>query len=215
MKKLLALMLVVVMVLSFCAIPVFGAPKGIDYNGTHYNLNLIGKDKVMPGDYDNNDRHTMFVPEYTTDFETPNGEPGVTIWMQQGEEFAVIDGNATDGTGRFQLGKGRYAVYVVSKAKPGYSTDIAGWVQYTDTTGTLYYYLKVGEISVNRKWQDAHDLFWVTTTEDTLGIISEETWVFDYLTAINNTDLYENAAYFWQYDNQGNKLVQVRFYPIN
>lgn len=214
MKKLIALMLTTVIVLTLSSVPVFGAPKGIDYNGEHFNLNLIGKAKVMPGDYDNPDRHTMFVPENTSDFTTPNGLPGATIWMQQGEEFAVIDGNATDGEGRFQLGKGRYAVYVVSRGKPGYTTDIAGWVQYTDPTGTIYYYLKVGEISVTRKWQDAHDLFWVTTEEDTLDLIAEETWVFDYLNAINATDLYENAAYFWQYDNNGNKLVQVRFYPI-
>ena len=214
MKKLIALMLTAVMVLTLCTMPVFGAPKGIDYNGTHFNLNLIGKSKVMPGDYSNPDRHTMFVPEYTEGFTTPNGLPGATIWMQQGTEFAVIDGNATDGEGRFQLGSGRYAVYVVAKAKPGFNTYIAGWVQYTDVTGTLYYYLKVGEINVTRKWQDAHDLFWVSTTEDALGLITEETWVFDYLNTINASDLYANAAYFWQFDNNGNKLVQVRFYPL-
>jgi len=138
MKKLIALMLTAVMVLTLCTMPVFGAPKGIDYNGTHFNLNLIGKSKVMPGDYSNPDRHTMFVPEYTEGFTTPNGLPGATIWMQQGTEFAVIDGNATDGEGRFQLGSGRYAVYVVAKAKPGFNTYIAGWVQYSDLSGTLY-----------------------------------------------------------------------------
>lgn len=215
MKKLFAVAMVAIMLLTLAATPAFGAPKGIDMNGPHYNLNLVGKGKVMPGDYDNWDRHTMFVPETTAGFETPNGLPGVTIWMQQGPEFAVIDGNATDGEGRFQLGPGRYAVYIASKAKPGGETYIAGWVQYTDPTGTTYYYLKVGEINVTRKWQDAHDLFWVTDAEDALGLITEETWVFDYLSLINATDAYENATYFWQFDNNGNKLIQVRFYPLN
>lgn len=126
MKKLLALLLVAAMLITLFSTTVFGAPKGIDYNGPHFNLNLIGKSKVMPGDYDNLDRHTMFVPESTDGFTTPNGLPGATIWMQQGPEFAVIDGNATDGEGRFQLGDGKYAVYVVAKAKPGFSTYIAG-----------------------------------------------------------------------------------------
>ena len=214
MKKLFALALVVVMILTLSVTPVFGVPKGIDMNGPHYNLNLVGKDKAMPGDYDNPDRHTMFVPETTDGFITPNELPGITIWMQRGPEFAVIDGNATDGEGRFQLGPGKYAVYICSKGKPGGDTYIAGWVQYTDPTGTLYYYLKVGEITVTRKWQDAHDLFWVTDAEDSLGLITQETWVFDYLSLINGTDSYENAAYFWQFDNNGNKLIQVRFYPL-
>jgi len=30
-------------------------PKGIDVNGEHFNLNLVGKAKAMPGDYDNPD----------------------------------------------------------------------------------------------------------------------------------------------------------------
>jgi len=37
---------------------------GIDFNGPHYNLNLIGKkvDWNAQGNFDNPDRHTMFVP---------------------------------------------------------------------------------------------------------------------------------------------------------
>jgi len=61
-KKIIAIALAMVMVLSLVigsgvalAKPNGnGGPKpGIDFNGPHYNLNLIGKDKVMPGDYDN------------------------------------------------------------------------------------------------------------------------------------------------------------------
>ena len=80
----------------------------------------------MPGDKDNPDRHTMFVPLDTTDYfidlETPNnlGEEtldGFKIEITQGPEFAMIDGDATDGYGAFELGPGKYNVYIAVKAK--------------------------------------------------------------------------------------------------
>jgi hypothetical protein len=122
------------------------AKPGTDFNGPHYNLNIIGKksDWNGGGSYDNPDRHTMFVPENTDDYLTPNGLPGITIWMTQGPEFAVIDGNAfDDGEAAFELGPGTYKVYIVAKAKPGGYTDITGWVYAEDIDGG-YYYLNIG-----------------------------------------------------------------------
>ena len=96
-------------------------------SGAHYNLNIIGKksDWNGGGSYDNPDRHTMFVPEDTTgwtiDLEGDYPDlDGIRIWMTQGDEFAVLDGNAfDDGEAVFQLGPGKYKVYIVAKAKPG------------------------------------------------------------------------------------------------
>jgi len=77
MKKLIAIVLVAVLVLTLAVgsglaladKPNNNGPKpGTDFNGPHYNLNLIGKNKVMPGAYDNPDRHTMFIPLDTDDF---------------------------------------------------------------------------------------------------------------------------------------------------
>ena len=50
-------------------------------------------------------------------------------------------------------------------------------------------------------------------------------WIFDYLDFLEgqevgidpDTDesiLLEYGMYFWDFDNNGNKLVKVRFYPI-
>lgn len=102
---------------------------GTDFRG----LNLIGKkaDWSGGGDYNNPDRHTMFVPEDTTEFldpdtgypcVTPNGMPGVTIEITQcGEEcddFAVLDGNAFDDcTCELRLAPGKYEVWMVAKAR--------------------------------------------------------------------------------------------------
>ena len=253
MKKIIAIALAMVMVLSLVigsgvalAKPNGnGGPKpGIDFNGPHYNLNLIGKDKVMPGDYDNPDRHTMFVPLDTegmtfTNPDDPNSPTfyGIKIEMTQGPEFAMIDGNATDDHyGAFQLGPGKYRVYIAVRAKsPKYSdeeafTDITGWVQAYDNTGTSWYYIEVGYVQVKKgknSWTDATDLFFVTTNEDPFGFVTgiepEYTewgiWVFDYMAGLDNwTDGgydFSDLAYFWEFDNRGNKLIQVRFYPMN
>jgi len=226
-----------------------GSKPGTDFNGPHYNLNLIGKDKEMPGDYDNPDRHTMFVPLNTTDMTFPINTPnnigqttmeGIKIEITQGPEFAMIDGDATDGYGAFELGPGKYWVYIAVKAKsPKFAnayTDITGWVEAYDNTGALWYYLDIGYVQVSKgknKWTDATDLFFVTTGEDDFGfLLGNEPdyipqlgmWVFDYLSGLDTwyedssgASIYDlsDLAYFWQVENKGNKLIQVRFYPMN
>jgi hypothetical protein len=256
MKKVIAITLAVVLVLALVigsGVALAGngnrngGPKpGTDFNGPHYNLNLIGKAKDMPGDYNNPDRHTMFVPLDTenmsfTNPDEPNSPTfyGIKIEMTQGTEFAMIDGNATDGYGAFQLGPGKYRVYIAVKAKsPKYAdpyTDITGWVEAYDNLGALWYYMDVGYVQMKKgknSWTDATDLFFVTTDEDDFGFVTGSEpdytqwgiWVFDYMAGLDTwfEDSSETApynlsdlAYFWQFDNHGNKLIQVRFYPMN
>ena len=72
------------------------------YGAPSYVLNLVGKKNSWSGggSYDNPDRHTMFLPQTTTE--------NVTVWMSQGTDFAVLDGNAfDDGNLSFQLGAGK------------------------------------------------------------------------------------------------------------
>jgi len=214
-----------------------GLQPGIDFNGPHFNLNLIGKkaDWSGGGSYDNPDRHTMFVPQNTTGFIATPGDddttgvtdlPGIKISMTQGAEFAVLDGNAfDDGECAFQLAPGYYKVYIVAKAKPPkpgeeFYTDITGWVYAVDENSAAYYY-DIGYVRVtkSKKWKDATDLFYVAPDEDYFKLITSDMWVFEYLSFLTEYDFegvlpdITDAAYFWQYDNHGNKLVKVRFYP--
>jgi len=250
-KRVLFIALSALLIIALGAVPVTARPEGpkpgLDFNGAHFNLNLLGKDKTMPGDYDNPDRHTMFVPLDTSgmyiDLNTPNnlGEEtldGIKINMTQGSEFAVLDGNATDGEGSLQIGPGKYWVYIAVKAKspkyPDAYTDITGWVEAYDNIGQLWYYVPVGSVTVskNGKWTDATDLFFVSDAEDPFGfnewsglpqVQGLGVWVFDYMGGLDswyedsgNTAAYDfsDLAYFWQFDNHGNKLIQVRFYPM-
>lgn len=243
MKKKIFVFSIVLMLLIVGFLAVNAVKPGTDFNGPHFNLNLIGKSKQMPGEKDNPDRHTMFVPIDTTDYyidlETPNnlGETtldGIKIEMTQGPEFAMIDGDATDGYGAFELGPGKYNVYIAVKAKsPKYEnpeTTITGWVESFDNNGNLWYYIDVGTVTVSKgknKWTDATDLFFVTTQEDDFNFLTGTEieyipqlgiWVFDYMAGLDawTTGDYDlsNLAYFWQFVNSGNKLIQVRFYPM-
>jgi len=208
-------------------------------SGAHYNLNIIGKksDWSGGGSYDNPDRHTMFVPQDTTGWTilTPGDDdttnvpdlPGIKISMTQGAEFAVLDGNAfDDGECAFQLAPGKYEVWITAKAKPpkpgeDYYTNIDGWVFASDEYGDNYYF-NIGSVNVKKKvgWIDATHIFYVSCTEDWFGLVACNglgMWVFDYLSFLKAYDFGDDpditdAAYFWQYDNHGNKLVKVRFY---
>ena len=244
MKRLLILILAGVLIFTLGLTPIAAAPKGIDVNGPHFNLNLIGKAKDMPGDYNNPDRHTMFVPLSTDGMTFPINTPnnltqttmdGIKITITQPadtEDFAVIDGNATDGYGELQMGPGKYWCYIAVKAKDPKAAGtvrIDGWVEAYDNLGQLWYYINVGYVSVskNKEWTNATDLFFVNTTEDTFDFLTgSETgwvpgygmWVFDYMAGLDAwvTDDYDlsDLAYFWQVQNDGAKLIQVRFYPM-
>ena len=201
-----------------------------------FRSNITGKksDWNAQGSFDNPDRHTMFVPQDTTDWTilTPGDDdttaipdlPGIKIEMTQGAEFAVLDGNAfDDGVCAFQLAPGKYEVWITAKAKPpkpgeDYYTNIGGWVFASDDEGDNYYF-NIGSVTVKKKsgWINATHIFYVSPREDWFGIISADMWVFEYLSFLTAYDFgfdpdIIDAAYFWQYDNHGNKLVKVRFY---
>ena len=244
MKKIFGILLVVVLITTILPSAVFAkSPKTeFDLNGPHYNLNLLGKaDGWNDKEVSNPERHTMFVPMDTTNWEIelkkPNkvvnhgnkvGDnvtslPGFAIYMTQGgDDFAVVDGTAFDGDAcELNLADGKYYVVVAAKAKPVKNApQIDGWAQVYDDTGALYYYLNLGTVTVSRKWSNATDLFFINTEEASgtglpdpgnggLGM-----WIFDYLAALEATGDYSDTAYFWQLQNHGSKLIQVRFYPM-
>ncbi|NQU33937.1 MAG: hypothetical protein HQ521_11930 [Bacteroidetes bacterium] len=227
--------------------------KAIDLNGAHFELNLLGKkDGWNDKEVDNPSRHTMFIPRNTEgwsfDLKTPNniGEetlPGIRIDMSQGEEFAVLDGTVFDGDGcEFQLGKGKYVVYVAMRGKKNVDpAEIAAWLEALETTtidGTvteeLWYYQKLGDVSVTRKWTNITDLFTITESEAgalpwEIGV-NDPVWIFDYMDWLGDQEIvinigteedpiwetttYSELAYFWQLQNNGSQLIKVRFYPI-
>ena len=154
-------------------------------------------------------------------------ENSFAIYMTQNDadDFAVIDGTAFDGDAcELELADGKYWVVVAAKAKPvANAPQIDGWAQIYDINGALHYYLNLGTVTVSRKWSNATDLFFIDSTEASIpetGLPDPGTgngglgmWIFDYFASLDAAE-YGDFAYFWQLQNHGSKLIQVRFYPM-
>lgn len=210
MKKAIAIVLAVVIALTLGSGFVFakqsetgnGAPSG-----PHYNLNIIGvpKDKTAAMTYNNG--HRIFVKL--------NGK--TKIWLAEGD-FQVLDANGTDGNGaKFQLpnpdpdndGITKYSVYIRPLGKVGGKADITTSAYY-DADGFLL--LVESELSVSLERGKGKQSF-ENVSKELLYIYVD----LDGDGVAERYPLFDEALqdYFWDYDNNGLKLAQLRFYPIS
>lgn len=176
-----------------------GAPSG-----SHYNLNLIGVPREKSADMTGNNGHRIFVPL----------EGSTKILLTEGD-FQVLDANGTDGSASFQLpnpdpendGVTEYSVYARALGTPGGSSRTTTCA--TDpTTGDEYCSVEsmvmVRESGRSRFENVSRQLLYIYADIDGDGDIERVPLFGD-----------ELEDYFWQYDNNGLKLVQLRFYPIS
>jgi hypothetical protein len=176
-----------------------GAPSG-----PHYNLNVIGVPKDKTADMTGSQGHRIFVPLA--------GKCKINL----GEgDFQVIDGNCTDNNqASFQLpnpdpendGTTAYSVWARALGKPGGSS----------TTTTCATDPTTGEL-----WCSVYNMVAVRENgKSTFTDVSKELlYIYIDLNAdgvVERYNLFNSALqdYFWQYDNNGLKLLQLRFYPI-
>lgn len=174
-----------------------GAPSG-----PHYNLNIIGVPKDKTADMTGNNGHRIFVKL----------DGRSKILLQEGDTFQVLDANATKGSAKFQLPDPDplddmaldYSVYARALGMPH------GWVQvttcYEDEWGDEYCSAE-SRILVRDKGQSkfvdvSRDLLTLFVDTDGDGVADTRVGIFD-------EELWQ---YFWDYDNHGCKLVQLRFY---
>jgi hypothetical protein len=173
-----------------------GAPSG-----AHFNLNIIGTSTKSNTNITTGGR--IFVPL----------SGSTRILLAQGD-FAVLDGNGTDGTAQFQLpapdpdgnGVADYAVFARALGKPGGSATITTCA--TDpitgeelcSTDSL---LLVRSGGRQRFENVSKELLFIEVDLDGDG----ET---------EAVSLFDDALrdFVWQFDNNGMRLVQLRFYPI-
>ena len=208
-----------------------GAP-----NGTHYNLNIIGVPHDKTADMNNNNGGRIFVQLFGGD--TAGSLAGKTLSQfskvnkiflvpaPAGESFQVLDANATDATGAlFQLPADvstSWTVWARALGKPdGYSNTTTcamtagadGILGNTDdevicSTGTL-----TMTRTKNAKFQDVStDLLDFCLTVAPLTTLS--TCLLG-ATGSQTLPLFDPClqGYFWNYENHGLKLLQLRFYP--
>lgn len=176
-----------------------GAPSG-----SHYNLNIIGVSRGKSADMSGNSGHRIFVPLIGT----------AKIMLSESDSFAVIDANGTDGTAAFALpnpdpdndGVTEYSVFARALGKPGGSsttttcaTDVATGDEYC----SIYSMVLVREGGKSTFRNVSRELLYVYADLDGDG-------------TVERYPLFSNEMedYYWNYDNNGLKLAQLRFYQI-
>ena len=200
-------------------------------SGPHFNLNIIGMKKQKSADIGCGVGHRIFVPMEGT----KSGKPPVKIMLTQSPDdvtFEVIDCDGTDGTASFMLpnpdpGDGsnctRYSVWIRPLGKKGGKAKITTCaeqcIEIDPATGECEVWEKVCSIeSVELERTRGKQKFVnvskellticaeICTGYDEEGNCDEWTWMRVYLF----DPLLQN--YFWEYDNDGLKLAQLRFY---
>jgi hypothetical protein len=189
------------------------SPKDIPTNGAHYNLNIIGVPKEKTAAMDDNNGHRIFV----------NLEGNTKIMLAEGEPFQVLDANGTDGNGaKFQLpnpdpdndGVTEYSVYARALGKPGGKADMTTGATDPGDDGifgtaddVIVYSMVVLHIERTKGQQKfvnvSKELLYIYVDLDGNGIAERYNLFNDAL-----------QDYFWSYDNNGLKLLQLRFYEI-
>lgn len=174
-------------------------------SGPHYNLNIIGVPKGKVPDLTNDSGRRMFVPLY--------GQ--CKINLAEGD-FAVLDGNCTnDGVAAFQLpnpdpnndGYTAYSVYARALGKPGGSSKMT-----TCATDPI-----TGEL-----WCSVYSVVFSRTKgqQQFVNVSRDLLYIYVDLNGDGTPERYNLFSdslrdYFWNYDNNGMKLVQLRFYQIS
>ena len=201
---------------------------GINLNGPHYNLNIIGVENPKTAPMTGSDRHTIFVGLGRKASVTSN------IYLVPGP-FEVCDGNAFDAahscTGQVLANEGAvfqlpcntavatdtgcpggtysadYQIWGRALGKPGGTVNIQTCG--TDDTGAI---ICSTDNTVLTRGKGKSGFFDVTKSLTTVNACFDVAGVL----TCETISLFDPALqdYFWQYANKGLRLLQLRFYPI-
>lgn len=174
-----------------------GAPSG-----SHFTLNLIGVANPKTTDMSGNNGSRIFVPL----------SGSTKILLSEGP-FQVLDANATDGSGSFQLpnpdpnntGTTTYSVFARALGTPGGTSKTTTCA--VDSTGetwcSVYSSVAVRSSGGSQFTNVSRELLYIYA--DLNGDGTPERY-----------NLFNSALqdYYWQYDNTGLRLLQLRFYAV-
>jgi hypothetical protein len=173
-------------------------------NGAHYNLNIIGVPKGKTSAMTGNNGGRIFVPL----------EGSCQIKLTMGS-FNVLDGNCTDGTGIFQLpnpdanndGITTYSVWARALGKPGGSSKTTTCA--TDPVDGQLYCSMYSTVSVRNTGKSS----FTNVSKQLLYVYAD----IDGDGTVDRMPLFDSRLenYYWQYDNSGLKLLQLRFYEVS
>ena len=177
-----------------------GAPSG-----GHYNLNIIGVPKSKTADMTGDNGHRIFVPLAGT----------TKIMLIEGPDFGVLDANGTDGVASFQLpnpdpnadGVTVYSVFARALGTPGGKslTTTCAIDPFDGTEVCSVITLTLERHKGKSSFENVSKyLLYIYADVNGDGVLDR--------VALFDSDL---QGYFWDYDNQGLKLAQLRFYDCS
>ena len=240
MKKNILMALTVTLLLATIIAPVFAGTGNNLPSGKHYTLNILGKNwnkgdaaLIPPEDpvedpnpvvKDNDNGHRIFVKLGSDSMQLKT-----RISLVEGDDFGVIDCDGTDGKASFMLpdpgdvivGEAGYdpneAAYLVFiKVLSPHGSAEMGTGVWTDPVDGVWlrseeviYLNKVGSTKSNSKGDQFLDV-----TKELTTILAD--FDNDPETPSTRIKIFDERYqyYFWDFDNNGLKHVQLRFYPI-
>lgn len=221
----------VICLLALGAAPVVAQQGNGAPSGSHYNLNLIGHKDCLGGDFTDSNRHVIAVLLNYNDgsqdgqlFSELNRKN--KIFLAPGTDFQVTDGSACDGAA-FTLPENvstTYTVYARALGSPKGNptatiTTCAVDDMGTSSTADDEIVCSTSDNVVNLQRTKGRQRF-VDVTKKLLylcadgsdGSIEDGVCQTSELVQLFDEDYY---SYFWDYDNNGVRLAQLRFYPVN
>lgn len=215
-KVLLAATLIAICICVISASPT-SAQVGKGLKGPHYNLNIIGVPHDKIADMTTSSGHTIFVPLDTQG----RVENRVKIYFVAGDEFRVLDRNATDGSATVEVPHGDpgtvcYFAYATALGTPNGSAHVDAEVLFDETEHDVLLALDQVQFDAFRGKgkpvrMNISDIFRVSGCVDLndSGVCDAGDEFFNNEWVFNVGELLE---YLWGYTNTGLKLLQVRFY---
>ena len=185
-----------------------GAPSG-----AHYNLNIIGvshdKNPNMNG---NGSGNVIFV-----DLGSRTGDAVTTkILLSQAADgvFDVLDKNGTDGEASFSLPvPGTYTVWARALGTPGGQSKIATCATFVDPITGVSTILCSTDNEVFVRGTGKSSFRNVTSALSTITLVAGSP--AELACGTPSVSLFATCLqdFLWQYDNNGLRLLQIRFYP--
>jgi hypothetical protein len=212
----LVFLLAVSLLLVLSALPASAGNGNNAPSGPHYNLNLIGMEKTKNPNIGCGEGHRIFV-------QLGKNEKATTRIMLTQGDFAVLDCDGTDGEAAFQLpnpdpdndGTTEYSVYARALGKPNGQAEMATCATdpLTGEEVCSVHVLELTRTKGRQKFQNVSKYLlyiyaYVCTETDA---VTGDCTAWEYMRVPLFSDLMED--YLWSYDNNGLRIVQLRFYP--
>jgi hypothetical protein len=184
-----------------------GAPSG-----PHFNLNIIGVSHDKNPNMNGGSGNVIFV-----DLGTKSGVAVTTkILLSQAADgvFEVLDKNGTDGEASFALPvPGTYTVWARALGTPGGQSKIATCATFVDPLTGVSTVLCSTDNEVFVRGTGKSSFRNVTSALTTISLPLGSP--AQLACGTGTVSLFDPCLqdFLWQYDNNGLKLLQVRFYP--